>query len=258
MDGKDTSAYWNSGIQEYSNTGHLEWYPEFRDTTPDGLYYCMSVCLYSKDDLPLRMFYLTSSPWWLRRLYPDCLWEMPPEDGKVYLTFDDGPHPEATPLVLDMLAAAGAKASFFCIGDNVRKYPEIYQRIVQEGHRVGNHSYHHLNGWKTNNGAYLKDIQEAQTLIDSDLYRPPYGRIRRAQIHALRNMGMKPVMWSLLSGDFDPGITDAKCAENVLRNLAPGHIVVFHDSKKALQKIKYTLPLVLQLISERRWVAEKL
>jgi peptidoglycan/xylan/chitin deacetylase (PgdA/CDA1 family) len=140
----------------------------------------------------------------------------------------------------------------------VRKYPEIYQRIVQEGHRVGNHSYHHLNGWKTNNGAYLKDIHEAQMLIDSDLYRPPYGRIRRAQIRALRSMGMQPVMWSLLSGDFDPQLSEEQCAENILRNLAPGHIVVFHDSKKALQKMQYALPLVLQLISERGWVAEKL
>lgn len=204
------------------------------------------------------MFYLTSSPWWLRRLYPDCLWEMPKDGGKVYLTFDDGPHPEATPLVLDMLAAAGAKASFFCIGDNVRKYPEIYQRILAEGHRVGNHSFHHLNGWKTSDSDYLEDIRKASELIDSPIFRPPYGRIRRSQIRALRNTGMRPVMWSLLSGDFDLKLSEEKCAENVLRNLAPGHIVVFHDSQKALQKIKYALPLVLQLISERGWVAEKL
>lgn len=204
------------------------------------------------------MFYLTSSPWWLRRLYPDCLWEMPKDGGKVYLTFDDGPHPEATPLVLDMLAAAGAKASFFCIGDNVRKYPEIYQRILAEGHRVGNHSFHHLNGWKTSDSDYLEDIRKASELIDSPIFRPPYGRIRRSQIRALRNTGMRPVMWSLLSGDFDLKLSEEKCAQNVLRNLAPGHIVVFHDSQKALQKIKYALPLVLQLISERGWVAEKL
>lgn len=204
------------------------------------------------------MFYLTSSPWWLRRLYPDCLWEMPKDGGKVYLTFDDGPHPEATPLVLDMLAAAGAKASFFCIGDNVRKYPEIYQRILAEGHRVGNHSFHHLNGWKTSDSDYLEDIRKASELIDSPIFRPPYGRIRRSQIRALRNTGMRPVMWSLLSGDFDLKLSEEKCAENVLLNLAPGHIVVFHDSQKALQKIKYALPLVLQLISERGWVAEKL
>ena len=204
------------------------------------------------------MFYLTSSPWWLRRLYPDCLWEMPKDGGKVYLTFDDGPHPEATPLVLDMLAAAGAKASFFCIGDNVRKYPEIYQRILAEGHRVGNHSFHHLNGWKTSDSDYLEDIRKASELIDSPIFRPPFGRIRRSQIRALRNTGMRPVMWSLLSGDFDLKLSEEKCAENVLRNLAPGHIVVFHDSQKALQKIKYALPLVLQLISERGWVAEKL
>lgn len=204
------------------------------------------------------MFYLTSSPWWLRRLYPDCLWEMPANEGKVYLTFDDGPHPDATPMVLDMLAAAGAKASFFCIGDNVRKYPEIYQRVLAEGHRVGNHSYHHLNGWRTSDDVYLEDIQAASQLIDSNIFRPPYGRIRRSQIRALRNSGLRPVMWSLLSGDFDPQLSAAKCAENVLKNLAPGHIVVFHDSQKALQKIQYALPLVLKLIRERGWVAEKL
>lgn len=204
------------------------------------------------------MFYLTRTPWWLKRLYPHCLWEMPPGDGKVYLSFDDGPHPDATPMVLDMLAAAGAKASFFCIGDNVRKYPEIYQRILAEGHTVGNHSYHHLNGWKTGNSEYVEDIQRAAELISSPFFRPPYGRIRHSQVKALRAMNMVPVMWTVLSGDFDPALSKEACALNVLRHLAPGNIIVFHDSIKALQKMQYALPLVLERIQERGWVAEKL
>lgn len=204
------------------------------------------------------MFYLVRSPWWLKRIYGSCLWDMPAAGGKVYLSFDDGPHPEVTPWVLDQLAASGARASFFCIGDNVRKYPEVYQRILAEGHSVGNHSYHHLNGWKHTDADYLHDIRQAATLIDSPLFRPPYGRIRLRQVRALRAMGMQPVMWSVLSGDFDPELSRERCADHVLRHMTPGSIVVFHDSLKALHKMQYALPLVLDRIGEQGWVAEKL
>lgn len=202
--------------------------------------------------------YLVRTPALVRWIWKDCLWEMPKEMGKVYLTFDDGPHPEITGWVLDELARFGAKGTFFCIGDNVRKYPEMYRRILEEGHRVGNHTYHHLNGWKTADDAWFRDIREASALIDSNLFRPPYGRIRLRQVKALRAMGLQPVMWTVLSGDFDRDLPKEGCAKNVLDFLRPGSIVVFHDSEKAEERLRYALPLVLEAIKQRGWIAEKL
>ena len=204
------------------------------------------------------MFYLVNTPWWLKLLYRQCVWEMPADTKKVYLSFDDGPHPEITSFVLDMLAKYGAKASFFCIGDNVRKYPEVFQRIINEGHSIGNHSFHHLNGWKTRDEDYFSDIEKASALIPSKLFRPPYGKIRFSQIRSLKAMGLQPIMWTVLSGDFDKSISKERVAENIIKNIRPGAIVIFHDSEKAGEKMKYALPLVLETISERGWVAEKL
>jgi peptidoglycan-N-acetylglucosamine deacetylase len=192
-------------------------------------------------------------------IYPGCIWEMPAAGRKVYLSFDDGPHEHATAFVLDMLKKYNAKASFFCIGKNVAAHPAIYQRILEEGHAVGNHTYHHMNGWKVKNEEYYDDITKASELIDSNLFRPPYGRIRFSQVnHLKKNLQIKPVMWTLLSGDFDQSLSLAKCAQNVIRNMRPGSIIVFHDSAKAFDKIKYALPQVLEEIKLRGWVTEKL
>jgi peptidoglycan-N-acetylglucosamine deacetylase len=192
-------------------------------------------------------------------MYRSCTWDMPAEGKKIYLSFDDGPHPVATSFVLDLLKEYEAKGSFFCIGNNVEKYPEIYQRIINDGHTTGNHTQHHRNGWKTPDDEYLADIREAQKYIQSGLFRPPYGRVRFGQLRRIiHELGMKPVMWSLLSGDFDTSITGMKCAENILRNVKPGDIVVFHDSEKAFERLRYALPLVLEGIRARGWVAEKL
>lgn len=204
------------------------------------------------------MSYPIRIPWLLTRIYPQRVWDLPAEGGRIYLSFDDGPHPEATPLVLDLLASHHAKATFFCIGRNVQLYPEIYQRILDEGHAVGNHSYSHVNGWRTATKDYVEDVSRARTLISSRLFRPPYGRIRGAQARSIRRMDMKLVMWSLLSGDFDEAISGEQCAANVLNKMRPGDVIVFHDSRKALPRLSYALPLVLDSIRERRWITEKM
>ncbi len=205
------------------------------------------------------MRYLVTTPWWLRMFYPGCIWEMPAEGNKVYLTFDDGPHEMATPFVLDTLKQYDARASFFCIGKNVVAHPAIYRRIIEHGHTTGNHTYHHLNGWKTDNSAYYHDISNAAEYIRSGYFRPPYGRLRFSQVkHLKTNMNLQPVMWSVLSGDFDQNISNEQCTDNVIRNMRPGSIIVFHDSARAFDKITYALPKVMEEIKKRGWVTEKL
>ncbi len=190
------------------------------------------------------------------------VWDISGRKKVLYLTFDDGPHIEATPFVLDELKKYNAKATFFCLGKNVQNYPEIYQRILDEGHRVGNHSNTHLNGQKVKDELYLKDISEASKIIDSDLFRPPYGRISRFQIKHLNNaMGRKDVriiMWDILSGDFDPGISTEQCLENVILNVKSGSIIVFHDSEKCLKNVRKSLPKLLQYFAEKGFLFEKI
>jgi peptidoglycan-N-acetylglucosamine deacetylase len=205
------------------------------------------------------MFYTVRTPYLFKLLYPSCVWDMPRNSNKVYLSFDDGPHPEVTAFVLDLLKAYQAKGSFFCIGENVMKYPDMYKRIINEGHTVGNHTQHHKNGWKTSNKEYLDDVREAQQHINSDLFRPPYGRVSFSQLRVIQYaMGLKPIMWSVVSGDFDTEISPEVCAKNVLQNMRQGDIIVFHDSEKASERLKYALPLVLEEIRSRGWIAEKL
>ena len=198
------------------------------------------------------MFYFTKTPFWLKKLYPSCLWNYPNSAGakNIYLSFDDGPHAAATPFVLDELKKYNAKASFFCIGKNVLEETSIYKRILIEGHRVGNHSFNHLNGWKTDSAVYLDNIEKARRLIDSNLFRPPYGRASAFQIRNLRQkLGYQIVMWDVLSGDFDPAVGGRQAAENVISKSRSGSIVVFHDSTKAFPVLKEALPLVLAYFS---------
>lgn len=194
------------------------------------------------------MLYLAKTPWWLRVFYRQCTWLMPGSGRNIYLSFDDGPHPEITPFVLDELKKYDARATFFCIGKNVLAYPDVYKRIIDEGHAVGNHSHNHLNGWKTKDADYLDDIAMASQYISSNLFRPPYGKITRVQLQALSKprFNMHSVMWSVLSGDFDSRITPGKCLENVLKNTRPGSIVVFHDSEKAAGRMRYALTGTLE------------
>lgn len=195
--------------------------------------------------------YLVKTPWWLRAIYPQLVWKIPTKEKIIYLSFDDGPHETATPFVLDTLAKYNAKASFFCIGKNVLRYPEIYAQIQAQGHAVGNHTQHHANGWKVSDAHYLAEVNEAATLIESTLFRPPYGRITQSQIKKiiqtpLTPTGYKIIMWSVLSGDFDLTISPAACTANVINNVQAGSIVVFHDSTKAWERMHYALPCVLE------------
>ena len=199
--------------------------------------------------LYLRSMYLVKTPWWLRALYPSLTWRIQGAGKTVYLTFDDGPHETATPFVLDQLQQYNAKATFFCIGKNVAAHTDIYNRILKEGHSTGNHTYNHINGWKVSDEVYLKEITDASTLIKSNLFRPPYGRIKRSQLKQLQTPNPKPqtiIMWDVLSGDFDPNQTPGACLANILYHTKPGSIVLFHDSTKAWERMSYALPKVLE------------
>jgi peptidoglycan/xylan/chitin deacetylase (PgdA/CDA1 family) len=196
-----------------------------------------------------------TTPKLLRWVYPKRIWDFP-ECDRVHLTFDDGPIPEVTPWVLDLLKAQGVKATFFCIGDNIRKHPEIFSRILAEGHTVGNHTQNHLNGWKTPTKLYLENVMAAESqMLEAGLreqterrklFRPPYGRITHRQARALNAMGYDIIMWTVLSYDFDASISPLQCYQNVSQNLSPGTIVVFHDSLKAEKNLRYVLPKVLE------------
>ncbi len=201
------------------------------------------------------MFYLTKTPGIIKAIYSSCIWDMPASTNAVYLTFDDGPHPEATPFVLDQLKQYGAKGTFFCIGKNVIAYPEIYQRILEEGHSIGNHTHNHVNGWKTSTEKYIENVMLAREYIHSPLFRPPYGRITPFQIRMLKKQipGAKIIMWDLLSGDFDTDINGEACVQNVVFKLKPGAIVVFHDSTKAWERLSYALPRVLEFCKKQKF-----
>ncbi len=206
------------------------------------------------------MFYLVKTPWWLKKIYKQCTWSIDRNDKCIYLTFDDGPHPTITPWILDELKKYNAKASFFCIGKNVIAYPEVYKRIIEEGHSVGNHSHNHLNGWKTNDKIYLDDIAMAKKYIDSNLYRPPYGKIKFFQLRqlVLPRFNLKTIMWTVLSGDFDQKITKEKCLENVKQHVSPGSIIVFHDSEKAYERMQFSLLETLKYFTGKGYKFERI
>lgn len=187
----------------------------------------------------------------LRRSYPSCLWNYSRSTGKVFLTFDDGPHPDTTPHILKMLREEGVKATFFCVGENVERYPHLYEQILEEGHIVGNHSHNHLNGFKTKTGAYLDNIEQAGQLIESDLFRPPYGRIKLNQVRKLKK-NYKIIMYSLVVRDWDQSHTKEQCYFVVRNKLKPGDIVVLHDSVKAFDRMIFTLEKTIEYVKERK------
>ncbi len=206
------------------------------------------------------MLYFDKTPNWFSLFFKKRIWKIKTNERRLYLTFDDGPHPLITSFVLDELKKHQAKATFFCIGDNVVKYPEVYKRIIDEGHAVGNHTFNHLNGWKTDDKIYLDNIDKAKKIIDSDLFRPPYGRITSFQIRQLgmNRFKLKTIMWTVLSGDFDNNISKDACKENVILNAVNGSIVVFHDSEKANERMRYALPEVLNHFSKQGFVFNKI
>lgn len=192
-------------------------------------------------------------PYLARLFFPQLLWEVDTDSKEIFLTFDDGPHPEITPQVLDILEEYNVKATFFCVGENVKKYPKTYASLVEKGHRTGNHCYNHLNGWKTNNKDYFDNIEKCSQLVDSHLFRPPYGRISPSQIKALKHQ-YKIIMWSIVTYDFDKTITPAQCLENTIKYTKAGSIVVFHDSEKASANLFYALPRFLEYFKKKGFV----
>jgi peptidoglycan/xylan/chitin deacetylase (PgdA/CDA1 family) len=204
------------------------------------------------------MIYWSTANLALRVLYPGWRWKVPTAEKKIYLSFDDGPHPSITPFVLDQLAEYNAKASFFCIGKNVRENPGVYEKILRGGHSVGNHTMHHKNGWKTKDADYFSDISDAGKYIDSHLFRPPYGKLSRFQGKALRSAGWEIVMWTVLSADFDTQKNPSECWGIVQNNVGPGSIVLFHDSEKAWTRLKEVLPKTLDYFSNQGYTFEQL
>lgn len=205
--------------------------------------------------------YLVKTPKLVQRMYPKRIWKLPNDRKSIFLTFDDGPIPEVTPWVLDTLAAFNAKATFFCIGENIHKNPKIFQRILDDGHDIGNHTYHHRNGWKTSTQEYLENVALAQAEIElwmkpkhnNALFRPPYGKLTIAQSKLLQQHGYSIVMWDVLSFDWDADLPEDHCFQNVSKHMEEGSIIVFHDSLKAENNLRYTLPKVLQKISDQGW-----
>ncbi|MFD0965223.1 polysaccharide deacetylase family protein [Pseudofulvibacter geojedonensis] len=195
----------------------------------------------------------------MKRLFANLTWDVSTNEKEIYLTFDDGPTPEITKWVLDRLSEYNAKATFFCIGKNVAKHPEIAQNIIAHGHSIGNHTQNHTNCWKVSKSTYLNDVEEAQEIINSkvlnqesiNLFRPPYGKITSKRAKQLHKRGYKIIMWDVLSADFDQRINPEKCLQNVLKNTQKGSIVVFHDSIKAQKNLTYTLPKVLEHFSKK-------
>lgn len=202
--------------------------------------------------------------WIIKKLFLNYVWDIPNSENKVYLTFDDGPTLEITEWTLNQLKEYNAKATFFCIGDNVRKFPKIFQKVINEGHSIGNHTFNHLNGWETSTSDYIENVKlyeiEHNKLNTEHckLFRPPYGKIKPSQSKILRKLGYKIMMWDIISYDFDAKISKEQCLENVLKNVKTGSIIVFHDSKKAFTNLEYALPRTLDFLKKKGFVCEKI
>ena len=196
--------------------------------------------------------YIVHPPELVRHFFKRYTWKLVPEDDNekvIYITIDDGPIPEMTPGTLDMLARYDAKATFFCVGDNVRKYPDLFARIKAEGHSVGNHTFNHLNGLRTKVSAYIDNVKLADPLIDSNLFRPPHGRMKHRQTVALSE-GRKIILWDVLSKDYDTRVSPERCWQNVADYVSNGSIILFHDNIKATPRQRYALEKTLQRYTE--------
>ena len=187
-------------------------------------------------------------PKFIRWLMPDLIWEMK-DRSAVYLTFDDGPTPGITEWILSTLDKYDAKATFFVLGQNAEMYPDLYRRIVEAGHRIGNHTYSHQKGWGMSLERYIEDVDFANDLLHTELFRPPYARITPAQARALAKR-YKLVMWDVLSRDYNRALSPRTCLRNVTRYLEGGSIVVFHDSEKSFRNMSYALPRTLQVVRD--------
>ena len=215
------------------------------------------------------------TPEFVKSLFPNFVWNIETEKKELYLTFDDGPTPEITDWVLQLLKQYNAKATFFCIGNNIKKHPEIFRYIIEEGHAVGNHTFNHLKGWKHNTKDYIEDTEKAQSIINSrfeiqkseldnrqssivNLFRPPYGKFKSTQSKQLQELGYKIILWDVLSYDWDQSVSEDSCLQNVISATKKGSIIVFHDSVKASRNLKYVLPKILRYYNEKGFTFKKL
>lgn len=187
----------------------------------------------------------------LKYMIPDSTWKIEDSDG-VYLTFDDGPTPGVTEWILATLEKYDAKATFFVLGKNAELYPDLYQKILDAGHKIGNHTYSHQKGWRMSLERYLEDIDCADDLLKSELFRPPYARVTPSQMRAVAKR-FKIVMWSIVSHDYNRHLSPQRVLRNVLDQIEPGSIVVFHDSDKAFCNMSYALTRTLEFVKERGW-----
>ena len=187
----------------------------------------------------------------MSRIYPEMIWEMPDKEA-VYLTFDDGPTPGITEWILATLAKYDAKATFFVLGKNAEHYPDLYRKIVDAGHKIGNHTYSHQKGWGVPLERYVEDVDYANDILESDLFRPPYARVTPSQMRAVAQR-YRIIMWSIISYDYARSVSPRKCLHNVIDNLAPGAVVAFHDSEKSFRNMSYALPRTLEYIKSKGW-----
>jgi peptidoglycan/xylan/chitin deacetylase (PgdA/CDA1 family) len=201
----------------------------------------------------------------IKLLFFNQVWNIPNTENTIYLTFDDGPTPEITERVLEILDNHHIKATFFCIGDNVRKHPEIVQKIISKQHSAGNHTYSHLKGWKTKTKTYISNTEACEIKLNSlfkirnsKLFRPPYGKITPWQSYKLRKLGYKIIMWDVLSRDYDASISAEKCYENVIKNVSSGSIIVFHDSNKAKENVLNSLEKTIETLKNKGFNFEKI
>ncbi|MEO8234856.1 MAG: polysaccharide deacetylase family protein [Flavobacterium sp.] len=202
-------------------------------------------------------FYWIKTPQIIKRLFSNQVWAIPNKENKIHLTFDDGPTPEITQWVLKILKENNIKATFFLIGNNIEKHPEIFNKVVNEGHSIGNHTFNHKNGWKTTTPDYIQNVELCQNQLlnlKSRIFRPPYGKIKPSQSKKLRELGYKIIMWDILTADFDGKIPKEKCLENATQKVTSGSVIVFHDSVKAFANLEYTLPKAIQILKEKGFV----
>lgn len=213
------------------------------------------------------MFYWVKTNRFIKWLFCSQIWSIPNKENRIYLTFDDGPTPKITPWVLDFLKENNIKATFFCIGKNIKENKEIFRRIIEEGHAIGNHTNNHINGWKKSKKEYLSNVALCENLIEensqiinqpietfnlkSKLFRPPYGKVTISQSRSLRKLGYKIIMWDILTADFDNKITQEECLNNAIEKVESGSIIIFHDSVKAHKNLHYALPKAIQYYKEK-------